>query len=165
MATYVVMAPPDARAADPIERAVFIRDGFAWLGFFVPALWLLWHRLWIEAGVTVIALVGLTAMADMAGVAWAGPLFSLLISIFVGLEGQALRVAALARRGWRDLGVVEAMDREEAETRLIIEKDGGDADDQPWQPAYTAPAPTAAVPTRPVSPVPSFGLVPYSRKP
>lgn len=163
MATYVVMAPPDARAADPVERAVFIRDGFAWLGFLVPAPWLLWHRLWIEAGLTIVALVGLTAAAETAGVAWVGPLFSLLISIFVGLEGQALRVSALARRGWRDLGVVDAINQVEAETRLFLSLD--DVGAGPALAAQGPVVPVAPAPARTQIPVPSFGLVPYARKP
>ena len=27
----------------------FVRDGFSFLAFLLPPLWLLWHRLWIEA--------------------------------------------------------------------------------------------------------------------
>ena len=37
--------------------AAFIRDGFSFLAFLLPPLWLLWHRLWIEAALALAALV------------------------------------------------------------------------------------------------------------
>ena len=46
MASWIVMQPPDrTRDAD----LAFVRDGFSVFAFLVPPLWLLWHRLWIEA--------------------------------------------------------------------------------------------------------------------
>ena len=41
------------------------------------------------------------------------------MSIFVGLEGAALRINALRRRGWREWGVVEASNAGEAEIRYL----------------------------------------------
>ncbi|TIW44359.1 MAG: DUF2628 domain-containing protein, partial [Mesorhizobium sp.] len=46
MAVYVVMEPPGLGEKPDVT---FVRDGFSWLGFLVSPLWLLWHRLWIEA--------------------------------------------------------------------------------------------------------------------
>ena len=48
MASWIVMQPPAARARGGAD-ATFVRDGFSLLAFLVPPLWLLWHRLWIEA--------------------------------------------------------------------------------------------------------------------
>ena len=93
MAIYVVMEPPAADAVEAAERAVLIRDGFAFLAFLVPPLWLLWHRLWIEA--------------------------ALAFAVGVGLEGPALRINALRRRGWREWGAVEASGMAEAEIRYL----------------------------------------------
>ena len=87
------------------------------LAFLVPPLWLLWHRLWIEALLAFAALVLAAASAALTGVAIAATLISLLVSILVGLEGNGLRIAALSRRGWRDWGVVEAGNLYDAETR------------------------------------------------
>ena len=101
MAIYVVMEPPAANAAEAAERAVLVRDGFAFLAFLVPPLWLLWHRLWIEAAIAFAVGVGLTALGETAGLGFTGAALSLLVSIYVGLEGQALRINALRRRGWR----------------------------------------------------------------
>lgn len=118
MASYVVMQPEGNADA---EAAVFVRDGFAYIAFFVPAVWLLWHRLWIEAALAIAATLALTALGNVSGFGMAVPLLSLLVSIYTGLEGAALRIAALRRRGWRDLGVVVADSQDDAEMRWLIE--------------------------------------------
>src|SRR3990170_2959115 len=115
MAVYVVMEPPAANATEAAERAVLVRDGVSFWAFLVPPLWLLWHRLWIEAALAFAVSMGLTALGGTTGFGFIGAMLSLLVSIFVGLEGQALRVNALRRRGWREWGVVEANNVEEAE--------------------------------------------------
>ena len=153
MAIYVVMEPPAAHAAEAVERAVLVRDGFAFLAFVVPPLWLLWHRLWIEAALAFALGVGLTALGETAGFGFTGAALSLLVSIFVGLEGQALRINALRRRGWREWGVVEASDLGDAEIRYLAR-----------EPAATLAAP-AATPVRPASSTPALGLLGYTGRP
>lgn len=105
MASYVVMDPPGRTGSGD---AVLVRDGFSWFAFLFSPLWLLWHRLWIEALLAFVAFGLLSALGEAAGFGLAGSLLTLLVSLFVGLEGQALRIAALRRRGWRESGVVEA---------------------------------------------------------
>lgn len=115
MAVYVVMEPPgDAGQAD---GARLIRDGFSWMAFILPPLWLLWHRLWIEALLAFVALGLLMVLGELAGFGLAGWSLTLLVSLYVGLEGHAMRVNALRRRGWRDWGVVSADRCEDAEAR------------------------------------------------
>jgi hypothetical protein len=154
MAVFVVMEPPAADAVEASERAVLVRDGFAFLAFLVPPLWLLWHRLWIEAAIAFAASVALTALGDAAGLGFAGAVLSLLVSIFVGLEGQALRINALRRRGWREWGVVEAGDIAEAEIRYL-------AGEEPGEALVEAPRPTAATMVRPIPAGPALGLLGY----
>ena len=155
MAIYVVMEPPAANAVEAAERAVLIRDGFAFLAFLVPPLWLLWHRLWIEAALAFAAGVGLTALGETAGLGLLGAALSLLVSIYVGLEGPALRINALRRRGWRDRGVVEAANAREAEIRYLAGRE------EPEEMAVEVPplAPTCA--PRPASTGPALGLLGY----
>jgi hypothetical protein len=155
MAIYVVMEPPAANAVEAAERAVLIRDGFAFLAFLVPPLWLLWQRLWIEAALAFAAGVGLTALGETAGLGLLGAALSLLVSIYVGLEGPALRINALRRRGWRDRGVVEAANAREAEIRYLA------GEEEPEEMAVEVPplAPTGA--PRPASTGPALGLLGY----
>lgn len=117
MAIYVVMEPPRDRA-DADE--VYVRDGFHWLGFLLPLVWLLWNRLWIETLVLLALMLGLGFLGDASDSAelMVGGL-TLLVSIYVGLEGSALRIWALRRRGYAEWGVVEAANRADAEIRFL----------------------------------------------
>ncbi|ANT49351.1 DUF2628 domain-containing protein [Mesorhizobium amorphae] len=118
MAIYVVMEPPGrSETAD----VTFVRDGFAWLGFLAAPLWLAWHRLWVEAALAFVVMAILSMLGEKLGLAWAGSLLSLLVSLYIGLEGQALRIAALRRRGWHERGVVAADRLYDAETRDALE--------------------------------------------
>ena len=147
MASYVVMEPPAAS-----RDALLVRDGFHILAFLVPFLWLLIHRCWIEAAIAFVAALGLGILGSMTGFAGA-PALSFLVSIYVGLEGPALRAAALRRRGWREWGVVEADGGADAEIRYLAEAYGG----EPAAP--TAPA-AMAMPRHP-APGPALGLFSY----
>ncbi|MER9868255.1 DUF2628 domain-containing protein, partial [Mesorhizobium sp. M0136] len=101
MAIYVVMEPPGR--GETVDTT-FIRDGFAWLGFLVPPLWLAWHRLWVEAALAFVAMGLLSMLGERLDLETAGSLLSFLVMLFVGLEGQGLRIAALRRRGWHEWG-------------------------------------------------------------
>lgn len=138
MSVYVVMEPQ--KRGD----AVLVRDGFHLFGFLTPPLWLLWHRLWIEAVIAFAAAMVLGVLGEIAGLGLAGSLLSLLVSIYVGIEGAALRLAALRRRGWREWGVVEADSLDDAEARYLIEA-GPHESDERREPNLTAlPQPTSS---------------------
>ena len=114
MTSYVVLTPPEASRFD--EGAVFIRDGFALIALILPFLWLLWHRLWFHAAVVLLISVGL-ALASNGLPQWDLVFFvaSLLVSIYVALEGNAMRIAGRERRGWTCRGVIDAPDLATAE--------------------------------------------------
>lgn len=154
MASYVVMEPKreGAKAID----AVFIRDGFAFFAFLLPFVWLLWHRLWIEAALALGAALLIGVLAEAGGYGPYASLLSLLVSIYVGLEGAALRIQALRRRGWRDAAVVEADSAAEAEIRYFAGlADDPEIDDRPVPHGDRSPVATAA-PTGP-----ALGLFSY----
>ena len=119
MAAYVVMEPPGR--GEKVDATVLVRDGFAWFGLLVPPLWFAWHRLWIEAGIAFVVMGALSMLAQYLGLGLAGSLLSLLVSLYVGLEGQGLRIAALRRRGWHEWGVVEAATLDDADVRQALE--------------------------------------------
>jgi len=127
MASWIVMEPAgNGRAAD----TTFVRDGFSFLAFLVPPLWLLSHRLWIEAVLVIAALVLTAALAQFSSLT-AAVLLWLLVSLFIGLEGNALRIAALRRRGWQDWGVVEAGNLDDADAHYAVETAGANTDADP----------------------------------
>ncbi|KQZ82802.1 hypothetical protein ASD64_07555 [Mesorhizobium sp. Root157] len=121
MASYVVMLPPRGNPEQRLEQAVFIRDGFSWLGFIVPPLWLLWHRLWLEAILAFLVMAFLSGLGEVTGFRVTGALLGLLVSLYVGLEDQVLRIAAMRRRGWQDWGVVEADRQDAADLRYALD--------------------------------------------
>ena len=159
MASHVVMLPPAGGPQSRAEQAVLVRDGFSWLAFLVSPLWLLWHWLWLEAIIVVAVMAALGAFGEAAGPGMAGSLLGLLVPIYVGLEGQAMRIAALGRRGYRQWGVVEAANAEEAYMRYVHEE--VDRLDEP-EPAVAIVAAEGGG-KRPARTVPSLGLIPYGR--
>ena len=118
MPVYAVYAPPK-EAPDLIERAdslAFVKEGFSWPAFFVPLLWLLYYRMWIEfvlllAVYLLLQLVFGTQMEGETLAAWA----SLGVGVLFAFEANDLRAASLMRRGYRLQGVAIGRDRNEAE--------------------------------------------------
>lgn len=159
MAIYVVMEPPETTRNDAAAGAVLVRDGFFILAFLVPPVWLLWHRLWIEAALAFALGTGLTALGEIAGFGFAGVALSLLVAVYVGLEGAALRINALRRRGWHERGVVEGSNRAEAEIRYAAEVRSGDS--------VTPAVPHSSGQTivRPAPSGPALGLFDYPGRP
>lgn len=155
MAIYVVMEPPRHRAA---ADEVYVRDGFHWIGFLLPLVWLLWNRLWIETVVLLAVMLGLGVLGETSGSAEmiVGG-FTFLVSIYVGLEGPALRIWALRRRGYAEWGVVEAENRADAELRYLSALPGAAPDEQrPLPPIRQGVAPLSAAGNEP-----ELGLLGY----
>ena len=122
MSIYTVYEPPlkaHESAPDP-ERFVFVRDGFSFWAFLLAPWWMLRHRLWLALICYVILAVALSIALRLIGASAAvaiiaGALFSLL----VGFEAATLRRFGLARRGWRNVGIVVGDDVESAERRFF----------------------------------------------
>lgn len=155
MASFVVMEAPDGR-----DNAVYVRDGFHFLAFFIPPLWLAWHRLWIEALVALAVMLVLGALGSVAGLSEATPILSLLVSLYVGLEAPALRIAALRRRGWHEWGVVDAYNRDDAETKHLFTDETAAPAAGPVQWAPSMPSSEPLTP-RPAPSGPALGLFSY----
>lgn len=159
MASFVVMEAPVETAG--ARDAIYVRDGFHFFAFLLPPVWLLWHRLWIEAALAFALMLALGGLGSVAGFGDAAPALSLLVSIAIGLEGSALHVWALRRRGWRDWGIVDAASRDEAEMRHLIEA-GDTAAPSPDFGTPPAPAPSPAA-ARLAPSGPALGLFSYPR--
>jgi hypothetical protein len=118
MAAYSVYEPPKP-APDLFERAdklAFVKEGFSWPALFLPLLWLIYHRMWIEFFLLLALYAALQAAfgGDPQGealAAWA----SLGVGVLFAFEANDLRTAALERRGYRCAGVAIGRDRTEAE--------------------------------------------------
>jgi hypothetical protein len=81
---------------------------------------------------------------------------ALMLALAIGHEASTLKLAAMRRRGWREWGVVEADNAQDAETRYL---DEAVADEEPAT-FVTTPAPqTGRVVTTPSGPV--LGMLGY----
>jgi uncharacterized protein DUF2628 len=140
MSIYTVHQPPldsGATAAEP-HRFVFVRDGFSWWAFLLTPLWMLRYRLWLALTIYLLVTAAIdTGLRALGASVFALVLAGLLISLLAGLEAGTLRRFKLARRHWRNIGVVTGDDLEDAERRFF------DA----W--IRQAPARRAAPPTTP----------------
>ena len=114
MASFIVMEPASERRG---EAALFIRDAFAPLAVFVPVPWLLWNRLWFEAALALCASLFLAALAAWLGMPQLAGIASILLGLYVALEGSALRIDAARRRGLEEAAIVDAANMAKAEDR------------------------------------------------
>jgi len=115
---YSVYEPPTEapNLTERADRLAFVKEGFSWPALFVPLLWLIYYRMWIEfilLAVVYIALqlaFGTTSQGQtLAG--WA----SLAIAVLFAFEANDLRTLSLERRGYRLAGVASGHGRTEAE--------------------------------------------------
>jgi Protein of unknown function (DUF2628) len=122
MSVYTVHEPP-LRATEVLpdpERFVFARDGFYFWAFLLTPLWMIRYRMWLVLVVYVVVAVGLENALYYAGVGTAGiVLVELLLALLIGFEAGTLRRFSLARRGWKNVGVVSGDDLEDAERRFF----------------------------------------------
>jgi len=139
MSIYAVYEPPlkvHESAPDP-ARFVFVRDGFTFWAFLLAPLWMLWHRLWLVlAGYVVAATALQVALRFIGASASVMVTAGILLALLVGFEAATLRRFTLARRGWKNVGIVVGDDVESAERRFF------DAwVDKPWFDQSSAHAP------------------------
>ena len=169
MSIYAVYEPPlkmRQSAPDP-ARFVFVRDGFSFWAFLLAPWWMLRHRLWLAFVCYVILAVALSVALRLIGASTAvtiiaGALFSLL----VGFEAATLRRFGLARRGWRNVGIVVGDDLESAERRFFdawVNKTLVDQSSFDGAPRASSPAMGVAMARRPSSEV--IGLFPQPGAP
>ena len=151
MSIYTVHQPPldsGAATAEPY-RFVFVRDGFSWWAFLLTPFWMLRHRLWLALAIYLLASAALDAGLRALGASvFTLILASLLISLLAGLEAGTLRRFKLARRHWRNIGVVTGDDVEDAERRFFDAWIHQAPARRPVAPA-SAPASSAAPPVAP----------------
>ncbi len=115
MRVYTVHLRPGGNA----ESAVLVQEGFSWPALFFGPLWSLYRRLWLATLLWVVALIVFTAAARIwpgaaavFGAAWTA------FGILFACEANDLRRRALARKGWREAGVVGGSGQDAAARRF-----------------------------------------------
>jgi hypothetical protein len=121
MPVFTVHEPPlraTAALPDP-ERFVFVRDGVYVWAFLLTPLWMLWRGLWLVFIIYALFAVAVEIAMHHAGFGTGSIiLVQLLLSLLVAVEAGSLRRFSLARRGWKNIGVVSGDDLEDAERRF-----------------------------------------------
>ena len=161
MSVFTVHEPP-LRAADSVadpERFTFVRDGFYFWAFALTPLWMIWHRMWLVLLIYLIVAVGADSALHYAGIGSGSVVVvELLISFLVGFEASTLRRFTLARRGWKNVGVVAGDGVDAAERRFFDAWAAAANKAGEWPTASSAAPP----PSTPRTPQPSgiIGLFP-----
>ncbi|UXO82932.1 DUF2628 domain-containing protein [Brucella intermedia] len=142
MAQFVVLEPEETQN---LEQAVFVRDGFHVWALVLPFVWLLAQRLWFEAFAVVGVTILLGLVATHFGIEGAVPVLTLLMSLFVALEGANWKIARLRRRGFVEKAVIDASDLEEAEIRYFCRLEDAGQPVAPLADFADKPAPRPAL--------------------
>jgi hypothetical protein len=160
MSIYTVHTPPPAAEKSGPERFVFVRDGFSFWAFLLGPLWMLWHRLWLVLVGYCVLVIAVQAALHAIGVS-SGVRFTTgaLIALLVGLEAATLRRLTLARRGWRNAGIVVGDGIESAEQRFFDTWIEHERHGPPRSSSAAVPA-SAGMPGGPVAPSEIIGLFP-----
>jgi hypothetical protein len=125
----------DSNASDD---TIFVKDGFSWPAFVFTFFWLLYKRMWIAAAIVLATMMAGSLLATASGNAnVTQSLIGLALSFILGFEGNDLLRWSLARRGFREVGLVQGRDLEEAELKYYSDQ------------SYPAPEPAnmASMPT------------------
>ncbi len=122
MTIYVMQA----RSADEasLVRARAVRDGFSWGALVFAQLWLLAFRLWLALAIWVVLEIAFLVLVYPHVSGLTAALVDGLAHLFIGFEGNRLRIAKRARRA-RVTAVVAANSRDEAEVRFFDEAMAG----------------------------------------
>ena len=120
MGIYTVHIKGSSDEPSAFERAVFVRDGFAWWAFVFGPLWLLWHRAWLALLIWTLLQIGIGALVHMHVIPMlAQSAIELIIALALGFEGSSLRRYVLHRRGFRWVDVVQERRLVDAERRFF----------------------------------------------
>ena len=107
MPSYIIYEKPGLPVEEAIESAVFVKDHYSMLAFFLPLVWIVIRRLWWVLLGYLLLLVPLY-LVDTHLPVWAGMLLTLLIGLWFALEAPSLISWSLKRKGYVELGSLYA---------------------------------------------------------
>ena len=116
---YVLSAPA---AVDPDRDTLFVRDGFSWLAFLFPLVWLLYRRLWLITAIAIVLYGIAIYLAETYRLDALPVAFSFVLGLWTALEGGEARVRKYERLGWTVERVLSAARLADAEEIYFAEK-------------------------------------------
>lgn len=136
MKSFHVLTAPEPRDVD--RDTIFVRDGFSWLPFLFPLVWLLFRRLWPIAGVAIVLYAISILLAETFELDALPAAFSFVLGLWVALEGGEARVRKYEKMGWKLERVIAAARLSDAEAIYFADKATA-ADSQPAEPLPALP--------------------------
>ncbi len=120
---YFTVHQPPVPVQDRLDQAdelIFVKDGFAWFAFYIPPIWMLVNRLWLEFVLYLAAIFGWVQFSSSLGME--EPFISistLIISLALGFEGNNLIRWKLDRQDYKMLGTVSGANQDECELKFF----------------------------------------------
>lgn len=128
MRTYSVFAPPvmAGTVEEDAQSLVFVRHGWSLAALFVPLIWMLVRRLWWVLLAYLVVVIGIQVLSlAVSELVTTG--LSVAVAIVVFVEAGQLRLESMAAKGYREIAVLEARNRDEAErvffTQWVADRD------------------------------------------
>lgn len=107
----------NADAAEPSDRIVLVREGFAFWAFAFHFLWLLSQRLWVTALLFLGVMVALEHYGTQVGLSnITVAVLQFALQLLLGFAARDLQRFKLVRAGYREIGIVCA------ESELLAER-------------------------------------------
>ena len=131
MRVYTAHLHPRRRESGGIgdRDVVLVKEGFCWPALFFSVIWALWNGLWLVALLFLLLELALSFLFDLLLIGAPTQIaLSLVLAIAIGFFANDLRRWTLARRGFRDAGVVVERDLIAAERRFFENNPGLRAD-------------------------------------
>ncbi|MEP1443995.1 MAG: DUF2628 domain-containing protein [Hyphomicrobiales bacterium] len=141
MAAYRVFEFPNAMPEQVQDgrNVELIRDGFSFLVFFFPALWLLWNRVWLGFAIYVVFILAFILASELIN-PLIGFFLNSLLGFYLALEGTNWRAKKYLSNGWQEVDFVLASNYEEAEMRAFANRGGSSLQTE------VEPVPTKRIP-------------------
>lgn len=118
MRVFTVHYHPTSRSPD--RDVVLVKEGFCWPAFLLSPVWALWRRLWLAAGLIFVTEAVMEVTLTLIGadeLSWAAVYLG--YRAIVGYWANDWRRRKLARAGYREAGVVAAVDDDAALRRFF----------------------------------------------
>jgi type III secretory pathway component EscR len=118
MRIYTVHVRTPATRLD--RDIVLVKEGFSWPAFVLSVIWALWMRLWLVALIFLAVEVTWSLLAGWLGLTVVAQVtVSLGLAVMIGFVANDLRRWTLFRRGYAEVGVAAAGDRDAALQRFL----------------------------------------------
>lgn len=128
MRTYSVFAPPvmAGTVEEDAQSLVFVRHGWSLAALFVPLIWMIVRRLWWVLLAYLVVVIGIQVLSlAVSELVTTG--LSVAVAIVVFVEAGQMRLESMAAKGYREIAVLEARNRDEAErvffTQWVADRD------------------------------------------